>query len=374
MSVTALVAWALAGGAYLEPIQIRVAGDGNRSIFARRDVAEGEVLVDVPRSLVIGAIDIAGVPIAREMQGFAGMLHSRYMPLAAWLAIERRADASPWAPYLGALPASFPPWPTAGLAGLEGTRARELLEARARRLDDDRALLVDLFGDAETPPGADLAWGLRVARSRCFAIEGAHALVPVADMFDHAPAPDAAWTYRAEESRFVVEARRPLAAGDEIFLRYGIHDNAHWLAGYGFVVENNPDDEVTLRLIPEGPPLHVGTHFDARFLRAMDAASDAAEDGSLAAALGVLRAAARRARDGISGEDDGSSDDPTWARTCATIRAGERAVLADIAAFASRATDLLSRSSDERRAIAEGIATDAVGAERLLRGFLLANP
>src|SRR5689334_1996131 len=100
MRVEALIAWAVGSGAYIEPIEIRVADDGNRSVFARRPIAKDEVLVTVPRKLMIGHEDAASSAVGAPMQSFASMLHSRYMTLAVWLAAERVIDETRWRPYV----------------------------------------------------------------------------------------------------------------------------------------------------------------------------------------------------------------------------------------------------------------------------------
>jgi hypothetical protein len=372
LSVEALIAWAAAGGAFLGPIEIRVGGDGNRSAFARRPMAPGEVLAAVPRRQIIGAADVDSSAVGRSMHCFASVLHSRYVPIAAWLAVERQDDASRWRPYLDALPTSFPTWTRERIAALDGTRAGSLLAYRAKMLEDDWTLLTELVEDLTPLRASAFEWGLRVARSRCFEVPsaGGHALVPIADMFDHSGVPAAAWSYSTEKGAFEMLATRGLASGEEIRHNYGTHDNAHWLAGHGFVLENNPEDEVTLRFTPDTGDIHVGTRFDARFRRAMTAALDAGGEGDLSARLRAVGDAAHSAHERISSGVD-VVDDDEWNRMCRIVRGGERAVLAEIMEFTVRAEDLATRSADERRAAADGIATDATGADRLLFGFLM---
>lgn len=374
MSVSALLAWAAAGGTVLDPIAIQVGADGNRSVFARRAIADGEVLLAVPRRLIVGDAEVGASSVGRAMESFATMLHSRYMSIAAWVALERNAHSTSWAPYVDALPTSFHRWTPSRIAALDGTRAGELLEKRSRWFAEDCALLMDLVSPQVPLAPDDLEWGLAVARSRCFAVApvGAQALVPLADMLDHTARADAAWTYCPDAERFEMRAKRSLADGEPIRHTYGTYDNARWLAAYGFVLENNPDDEVSLRFNADEPAIHVGTHFDERFRRAIQAARAMSESDDPRMTLDALREAARRADERISSEEVEHVDDPGWARTCATVRAGERAVLAEIASFTTRASSAIEATPKERHSLAETISADAVGADRLLRGFLLA--
>lgn len=318
MSIEALVAWAVAGGAYLEPIEIRVGPDGNRSVFARRAIAAGELIVAIPRKMIIGRRDVATSAVAQQMQPFASMLHSQYMALAVCLALEKRSP-SVWAPYVNTLPPTFPAWTPDVLAALDGTRAGELLQERARNLDDDWSLLRDLLPQVASISRDEIEWALRVARSRCFEIAtaGGHALVPIFDMFDHAPVADVFWSFDDETCLFEVHAARDIGTGEEIRHRYGIHDNARWLASYGFVIDDNPDNEVTLRFGTEY--VHVGSRLDERFQQALALARD----------IPSLQEAARRADERIAGAVELTSD-PYWEGICRIVRAGERAVLAAI--------------------------------------------
>jgi hypothetical protein len=313
-------------------------------------------------------------PLGVAMQSFASVLHSRYMPIATWVALEHSDEASRWRPYLEALPRSFPGWSPQRLAALEGTRAGELLVHRARAFDDDWGLLCDLIDDVRALPARELEWGLRIARSRCFdvAAAGGFALVPIAEMFDHATAFNAAWHYRSEKACFEVQTTRSVDAGEELHTRYGRYDNARWLAGYGFVLEHNDDDEVSLRFPSSDEVVHVGNRFDDRFRRAMAVALEAA-GGDPHRMWRILDEVTRRSEARVAAQVVGVAGDEEWNRICRIVRAGEQAVLADVAGFVARADELVGRSPGERRAIADGIPADARGTDRLLRDFLLAD-
>lgn len=423
-AVRALLAWATAAGIDFEPIELRVAADGNRTVHARRDIAEGEALITVPRAHMLVDTDLAAATEVAPVAALGDALQSAHSVAAVWLAHERARRDSPWRAYLDALPPAFPWLPIfrsgAELAGLAGTRARAAVIATHADLLADHALIQRRVRGAAGLAAGDFAWGRAVALTRAFHVTIAdvshRALIPVADMFDHGAA-DTSWGYDDDRGAFVVTAARPLAAGEEIRAIYGRFENSRFLASYGFAVDDNPEDEVALRFAPAdelrtdlaghlvwGLPLaapatlEVGTTFDERFRRALSVARlRAATPRELVAAadrgrflrgdlrwlggrleglaLEQLAAAARAAQARL---DRGAparppGRDPAWAETCARIRASERALLDQIVAFTAAARPLVASPSpwDFRRA-AERIAEEATGADRLLRGYLLA--
>lgn len=59
------------------------------------------------------------------------------------------------------------------------------------------------------------------------------------------------WTYSQEQNGFVVRCKYPVAKGEEIFVFYGNKPNTSFLLFYGFVVENNENDEIQLTITLE---------------------------------------------------------------------------------------------------------------------------
>ncbi len=367
-ALDALLAWAASSGARFEPIEIRVAADGNRSVYARRTIAAGEPLVLLPRQLMITDGDIAASPVGAAVRRFDGMLHTRHSSIGVWLAHQRRDRSSPWAAYLDALPAAFPWLPIyrggSELAALAGTRALDVIVAQRVGFDDDLGLLGEMVEELADLPLAEFAWGRCVATSRCFRVTGdpgsVRALVPIVDMFDHGT-DDASWGYVAAARRFEVRAARALAAGQEIRIRFGSHENARWLSGHGFAIEANPEDEAALRFAAPADPesLPVGTTYDRRFQRAMSFARLRADPVADPAGFAEIASAARAAQALIDAAPALAPEtEPRWRHTCEVVCAGERAILDDIVAFASAADVISARSH---------------GTERLRRTYLAAT-
>jgi len=70
------------------------------------------------------------------------------------------------------------------------------------------------------------------------------ALSPFADYFNHTDIETASASF--SPAGYVITASQPIKAGEEIYISYGNHSNDFLLAEYGFVMERNKWDEVSL--------------------------------------------------------------------------------------------------------------------------------
>ena len=95
----------------------------------------------------------------------------------------------------------------------------------------------------------------RLRGIRHYPFDGARqAIVPVGDLFNHSTTAPNVAAYDAslgylQTGAYVYTALRPIAAGDELLVSYGAHDNATLLKHYGFVPRGpNPHDRVAVAL------------------------------------------------------------------------------------------------------------------------------
>ena len=156
--------------------------------------------------------------------------------------------------------------------------------------------------------------------SRCFFLGELHgeALVPLADLLNHAPQPNTGWQLDARGD-FVLRAVRPLAAGAELHHNYGEISNARLLLNYGFTEADNPARACSLELPGHGEVM----------LAAVDPS-----------ALQALRARV------------GSGADLRLRAACSERLAGLPQLAGDSAAF----VDLRRVVDDERRVLAAWLA------------------
>ena len=418
-SVHAVTEWAAAHGADLSAVEIRTSPTGNRTVHAKRTIPRQRPVMFVPRALMIVDEDLERTDVGAAVGAIRGELDSLHTPFATWLALERARADSPWRVYLESLPAA-PDLPAfrdaADLALLADTAAVASAATARSNLDGDHALLVEHLGK-RAPERAAYAWARAIASSRLFklTIDGhdRRAMVPVADFFDHA-AGDTTWRYDDATGGLLVSAARHIDEGEQIHLNYGSFPNTHFLTHYGFAAPENHDD-VALLLFPPAPDplrdvlaaclwdtalgapveLEVNTRIEGGMRVALSLARLRAasyreiilsndhgrlQDGNYLwlhadhdrAALGLIADAARASIERMGEAAVLGEDATAWQRTCATVRAGERAVLDAAAALAERATPYLDDPSPWpwRRA---AVSTDILsrGADCLLRSYIL---
>jgi hypothetical protein len=73
-------------------------------------------------------------------------------------------------------------------------------------------------------------------------------LYPVLDLANHDTRAKVSWSY-PENRAFTLHIREPVSAGSEIFNNYGPKQNGELLLGYGFAIQDNPVEQVSLRLV-----------------------------------------------------------------------------------------------------------------------------
>lgn len=256
MSTSELIDWMARRGAELRGVGLAPDPRGGRMLCATEDVREGQILVRVPQAAMM-TLEVARRSRAGQALQSAGLVSpAPQMLLAAYLLDEKRRPGSPIAPYLDALPATFPSVPVFCpqdvLPFLKGSLAAGLLVRRRE------ALLRDMLAVKRAVPSlrgasiAELFWGNTAVVTRVFGltIGGAstEALVPIADMMNHRRPPDASWTFDDELGAFVIRALRDVRAGEEICGSYGRKANHRYFIHYGFAPAEGGDDEAEVRL------------------------------------------------------------------------------------------------------------------------------
>jgi len=268
LATARLLTWARAGGADVSALEIRTAPDGYRTAHAARDLAPGERVLLVPRTLWFD-LEQARRPICEAIANLS--LASEHTPLAVALIAERHDPESRWRPYLDALPDRVPGLPmfqdAAALTPLVGSPVLDDVARRRQAVLDDHAAVARRVKPWLDLSLAELAWGCAIGASRVFATEAegalGRALIPIADTLDHGSGDVA---YRCDDAAggMVITAARSFRAGEEIHLSYGHKSNVRLLTGYGFCVPDNPADAA--RVVLPRPEIDIRGDLIARLL------------------------------------------------------------------------------------------------------------
>ena len=284
-----LQAWLTREGANFPGMKILDQGPGQRLAVARRHLPAGSLVLHLPRALLM---DVATARISRTGQA----LLARYpdasdtaLLVAQLLDLQRHGGK--WTRYGQTLPDSFPEHPLfytqAQLQELQGSYAVRVIERhRARQAREYRHLRESLAeGQGFAQAAHAWAWATVLTRRFDVRLDGIKtmAMIPFADMPDHAPQPNLQWS--SESSRgFFLTAAQDIESGTPLTIRYWKHCNGLTLATYGFSLDENPHNVAELRF-PEvsgvegtssGPTLEAGDVRDGqRVFRVPAGAQDA---------------------------------------------------------------------------------------------------
>jgi histone-lysine N-methyltransferase SETD3 len=252
--IAALEEWIVGAGGIVAGVAVRRDAGGGRGLFALRDLPAGTTFLSVPRGLLVTRELARGSSVGRQIRD-AGLEVTDHTVLAAWLLVEARDPASPFRPYIDALPRDLAGFPVGfgadELQLLAGSVAGELARGRREAVWRDHAVLaarVRLCRFSED----ELAWARTCVVSRVYrvTVDGVStlALVPLADMVNHRTAAEATFSYDDAARAFVVTCAADVAAGAEVHVSYGAKSNARLLAHYGFCVDDNPEREAEVRV------------------------------------------------------------------------------------------------------------------------------
>jgi histone-lysine N-methyltransferase SETD3 len=264
--IAALLRWLEDGGARFPKLHVVRQENGERSVLAQAGISTGEAVLHIPRSHLLTLEVAKSSDIGRLLQSHVNP-DNEELYLASFLLQEKHRPDSFWKPYVDSLPEAFPHVPLffseSERALLQGSFVLTLLQFQDYSLRQDHALLCQKVPGYERFSVEEFIWARLSVSSRNFGLKvgglQGRALVPLADMLNHRRPPDVLWDTSKDGQFFVMTAQNPVASGLEIHDSYGAKSNDLLLLHFGFVAENNEQDEVFLSIgLPEGTPLASG--------------------------------------------------------------------------------------------------------------------
>lgn len=327
-NLTNLLDWLkVCGVKGLEDDRFHFKSSNGLGCFASKDFKFNDLLFAIPLKCIISLSDANSSKISKLLRQAA---HSFGEPtlvtseLLIWIfMIQQLADTkSHFNPFLQSLDSESPSplsWPTDLQAALNGTNmstmsaSKSSIKRHAKFLDEVRRWALETNRDfsflgSDTFNLSSLIWarGHYLARrypvefsvksiidgsSSCVSrfnntanddngdLDGREvgmmnlgALVPLLDILNHSP--EREWlTFKVEGEYLYVVCNYPIEKGNEMFSNYGSLSNEMLLYAYGFCLENNSDDALTLQLMGTDTsldgnvlgkttgPVHMGTYY-----------------------------------------------------------------------------------------------------------------
>jgi hypothetical protein len=237
-------------------------------LAARTPLTPDDEILFVPREVWLSrkAARTAHGPVLADLDGRSVFSHGMSR-LALLVALERETPDSFFRDYLGRLPEPTVPYALtpAERASIQGLSIGKWIDEQLATAEDECARLREELSARwpDLAPAHRLTperwrWACGHVMLRTFTVdiedEEVWVLVPGMDLCNHADEPNAA--FYAEEDGWLLEASRPIAAGEQITIRYGrAKTSADLLLYYGFVTPDNANDRLHLKLeLPEDDP------------------------------------------------------------------------------------------------------------------------
>jgi len=249
--------WVSAAGGVVDAVRLADCGGGLRGLKATRDLKKGEVIVRIPRSIILDVERAEASAVSSIWRGAADEIPGYVKIGLAVLYEQRRGAESDLRPYLELLPsrADFERdggpaalWSDAELAVTECGGLIESAKRRRRQsyAADVRALQpaalaarwTELGLPGEPPSAEELSWAVTVVTSRAYGVGSGSGLVPVVDMANHDGRYPQHTAKGLEEDgkTFVVLATERIKQGAQVCLTYGNLANLLLLPQFGSVL------------------------------------------------------------------------------------------------------------------------------------------
>ncbi|KAF1813675.1 SET domain-containing protein [Eremomyces bilateralis CBS 781.70] len=281
--------WFTSNGGYLNPhVQVQTSEEQGIHVIAKdtvsalHDSSEPFPIVTCPLSLTLSYLNAASHPDVHQTPSPAAsqlLSTSDRTTVGAFLLMEQKlaGEGSFWAAYIDCLP------PVERLTSpmldgeregmwLRGTNLDLFVESSAvgvrRRLwREDWEGAVRVLGEkgVDTAPFTwDLYnWAMSIFSSRSITSRGVirnepdplPLLFPMVDLLNHHPTARVDWHFDATGA-MTIAAESPPKPGDQVYNHFGPFPNEKLLLGYGFALEDNPYDEVTVQLGGIRPGVH----------------------------------------------------------------------------------------------------------------------
>ena len=167
------------------------------------------------------------------------------------------ATASFYQPYIDLLPLAYSTplfYQREDVAALQYPPIQQQINKRSRLLStlshaittaQQRSGSVDPFHGQSISPSL-LGWAMSAVSSRAFSFHSHRRLLPLIDMANHSFTPSTRIELTDTQPALTLYATRDLQAGDELTINYGPHSNDAYLIDYGFVIDDNPHDDLLL--------------------------------------------------------------------------------------------------------------------------------
>ncbi|XP_067011373.2 actin-histidine N-methyltransferase [Anabrus simplex] len=259
------MSWMRQHGAEINGIKIGQFPAYEYGLQAEKDLEEGELMIAVPRKLMLTTETIADSVLGPLLRKDAMLQHMPNVALSLLLLVEKFSPSSFWKPYLAILPQEYTTvlyFKTHELQELKGSPSLEPALKQCRSIARQYAYFNKLF-QTSADPASDLLRDVFSYEQYCWAVSTVmtrqnfvpssdgnsmlNALIPLWDMANHING-KLTTDFNVSQQRSECMAVRPFRAGEQVFIFYGPRTNSELLVHNGFVYPDNKHDALPIRL------------------------------------------------------------------------------------------------------------------------------
>ncbi|XP_034233879.1 SET domain-containing protein 4 [Thrips palmi] len=251
--------------------------DTGRGLMALNNVSKGDVIVSIPKHLLITTATVSTSSFGQILSSCKGAKNCNFLcqELLVWFLVWERhlGNDSSWSEYVSTLPSSFStpitldechfnsfPWflqeQAAGMLELVQNCFSHLMAMiDSIRCSHCQQLAADIF------KWDDFLWGWCCVNTRAVFIEpesvpshsipikdrNCLALAPYLDMFNHSDNAKVKVGLNISNGCYEITTLQPFSKFKEVFINYGPHSNSKLFLEYGFILPSTIHDIVPLK-------------------------------------------------------------------------------------------------------------------------------
>ncbi|WBW73591.1 ribosomal protein lysine methyltransferase Set11 [Schizosaccharomyces osmophilus] len=239
------VSWVKEQGARVHPfLQFSVIPDAGSCITSAGRIEAGEVLLSLPRNVLINKTTYSSCPFAKQLTSFQFL---------SWLICKGKSTGmDQWPYYIEALPQDFS-WHPVMLSADDPLWPNVPKDVQKLILERKQSLLQDYqnVSKFEKVDWTVFQWAWLCVNTRCLyykispsSVDEQLTLAPVFEYFNHSL--DAQTDLQRSRTGISIIAKRAIEKDEQLYLRYGGHGNDQLFSEYGFCLSINPFNHFNL--------------------------------------------------------------------------------------------------------------------------------
>ena len=243
--------------AFFPKLEIHFYSDDYRGVLAKSKILKDEIIMTIPKECLISLELALETNIGKEIGKFmySELNSPKHCLLTSFLLTEEKNPK--WKFYFDLLPNDYSNFPIfytqKELDYLKGSPFLNQIYDKKIDMKKDYEKLCKYIPSFTQFPYKKFCEARMMISSRIFGIQigenKTDVLAPFADLLNHKRPRQTQWYYDNILQSFVIQALEDIEQGNEVFDSYGKKTNARFLLNYGFALEDNDSNEVTLTVV-----------------------------------------------------------------------------------------------------------------------------